>query len=272
MNDDKFHEEELFVDSNENLEPEYLGSDDQDFQKKYEEVNEGLDSFSLGVLHPKLYSYAIDLFKRGHYGYAVFDAFKQVEIAVKAVGDFAGYGTQLMGKAFNAENGFLTDMRQPLSERKAMCSLFTGVIGLYKNPGSHGDIYFPVEEAYRLMSFASHLLFTVDSCNEMINDTTGQVYWDGFKRYVKEKQNQLQLFPKPDLTSIYGIRIDQKTLQSGDRHKGGAFWLIAYRSANKLQANLCVQSLKHYNVKCYRLFRPQFRKFKTSFFSQIREV
>ena len=74
----------------------------------------------------------------------------------------------------------------------------------------------------------------------------GKAYWDKFETYVKENGNQLQLFPEPDLPSIYGIRIDQKTLKSVDRHEDGAFWLIAYRSANKLQANLCVQSLEHY--------------------------
>ena len=77
--------------------------------------------------------------------------------------------------------------------------------------------------------------------------TIGKAYWDKFKTYVKENGNQLQLFPEPDLPSIYGIQIDRKTLNSGDRHKEGAFWLIAYRSSKKLQANLCIQSPTHYN-------------------------
>ena len=73
-------------------------------------------------------------------------------------------------------------------------------------------------------------------------------YWDQFKTYVEENGNQLQLFPEPNLPSIYGIQIDRKTLRAEDRYKDGAFWLIAYRSANKLQANLCMQSSAHYNV------------------------
>ena len=77
--------------------------------------------------------------------------------------------------------------------------------------------------------------------------TIGKAYWDKFKTYVKENGNQLQLFPEADLPSIYGIQIDRKTRESADIHKDGAFWLVAYRSRNELQANLCVQSSIHYN-------------------------
>ena len=79
------------------------------------------------------------------------------------------------------------------------------------------------------------------------NDNRGKVYWDKFKTYVEESRNQLQLFPEPDLPSVYGIQIDPKTRKSVDRHNDGAFWLVAYRSANQLQANLCIQSLAHYS-------------------------
>ena len=76
--------------------------------------------------------------------------------------------------------------------------------------------------------------------------TKGKEYWDKFKTYVTENGNQLQFFPEPDLPSIYGIQIDRKTLKSEDRYKNGAFWLIAYRSRDQLQANLCMQSSTHY--------------------------
>ena len=79
------------------------------------------------------------------------------------------------------------------------------------------------------------------------NDTKGKAYWDKFKTYVEENGNRLQLFPEPDLPSVYGIQIDRKTLKSVDRHEDGAFWLVAYRSVDELQANLCMQSSTHYN-------------------------
>ena len=79
------------------------------------------------------------------------------------------------------------------------------------------------------------------------NATRGRAYWDKFEAYVEENGNRLQLFPEPNLPSIYGIQIDRKTLESGDITTDGAFWLIAYRSLNELQANLCMQSSTHYN-------------------------
>ena len=79
------------------------------------------------------------------------------------------------------------------------------------------------------------------------NDPLGKAYWDQFETYVQEKGNQLQLFPEPKLPSIYGIQIDQQTLRNEDISKDGAVWLIAYRSQNELQANLCMQSSTHYN-------------------------
>ena len=78
------------------------------------------------------------------------------------------------------------------------------------------------------------------------NDSTGREYWDQFKTYVEENGNHLQLFPNPDGTSIYGIQIDQRTRTSKDIYNAGAFWLIAYRDANELQANLCMRSDAHY--------------------------
>lgn len=78
-------------------------------------------------------------------------------------------------------------------------------------------------------------------------DTRGKAYWDKFETYVQENGDRLHLFPEPDLSSIYGIQIDRKTLNSEDIFKEGAFWLIAYRNGNELQANLGMQSLEHYN-------------------------
>ena len=77
---------------------------------------------------------------------------------------------------------------------------------------------------------------------------TGREYWDQFKTYVEENGNQLQLFPKPDLPAIYGIQIDRKTSTSEDINEDGAFWLIAYRSRDTLQANLRMQSSTHYSL------------------------
>ena len=86
-----------------------------------------------------------------------------------------------------------------------------------------------------------------DNCHRKVPHLDGKPYWDKFKTYVEENGNQLQLFPEPDLPSIYGIQIDGKTRKSADRHKDGAFWLVAHRDSKTLQAALCTQSFTHYN-------------------------
>ena len=93
---------------------------------------------------------------------------------------------------------------------------------------------------------SSDLVALCKECHER-EHPKGKVYWDKFKTYVQENGDRLRLFPGPNLPSIYGIQIDRKTLNSGDISEDGAFWLIAYRSHNELQANLCIQSSTHYN-------------------------
>ena len=105
----------------------------------------------------------------------------------------------------------------------------------------------------------SDLVALCEECHERVHEPyvpsdpqspaqPGQAYWGAFKTYVKKKEKQLQLFPEPDLPSFYGIQIDRKTLKSADIYEDNAIWLVAYRDANKLQANLCMQSSVHYNV------------------------
>jgi uncharacterized protein (TIGR02391 family) len=105
-------------------------------------------------------------FMRGEYDTAVFQAFKEVEVAVRAAGGFQATdtGTDLMGKAFNSNSGPLTNMALPEAERQAMLALFTGAVGLFKNPSSlrYTALSEP-HEAAEMISFASLLMRIVDS-------------------------------------------------------------------------------------------------------------
>lgn len=80
------------------------------------------------------------------------------------------YGTELMRNAFKpAEKkgqavspGPLTDTGLPIAEQEAMANLFSGAIGLYKNPQSHRHVPTQAEDAAEVIVFASHLLRIVD--------------------------------------------------------------------------------------------------------------
>jgi uncharacterized protein (TIGR02391 family) len=100
------------------------------------------------------------LFLRGDYDTAVFQAFKELEVAVRKVADFPEslVGRDLMQKAFNPSNGPLRDETLILAEREAEMFLFAGAIGHAKNPTSHRDVNLTKEEAARLIIFASYLL------------------------------------------------------------------------------------------------------------------
>jgi Protein of unknown function (Hypoth_ymh) len=121
------------------------------------------------LLQPVLAEKVWPQFLRGDHDVAIFQAFKEIEVAVRtaANGKGAGYpddlvGTTLMRKAFHPDSGPLTDVSLVMSEREAEMHLFSGAIGHGKNPPSHRDVEPAPQEAARLIVFASHLLSIVD--------------------------------------------------------------------------------------------------------------
>jgi len=99
-------------------------------------------------------------FLRGDYDVAVFQAFKEVEVATRkaaALGDNV-VGVNVMRQAFHPDNGPLSDMTKVFGERESEMHLFSGAIGHAKNPGSHRDVVMAPKEAAQLIIHASYLL------------------------------------------------------------------------------------------------------------------
>ena len=122
--------------------------------------------------HPMIPQNVWSSFSHGAYGSAVFEVFKQVEIAVREAGGYEAtdYGTNLMRKAFHVDNGNLTDQNQPRSEKQACSDLFAGAIGYCKNPASHREVEITAEEVVELITLASCLLRIVDSRRQSEED------------------------------------------------------------------------------------------------------
>ena len=116
-------------------------------------------------LHPTLLQNARPLFLQGRFDTAVFEAFKELEVAVRTAGNYGPekIGTALMSAAFNPLNGPLTDQALEPGERQALMNLMVGAIGSYKNPNSHRKVGITRDEAREMIVLASHLLKIVDS-------------------------------------------------------------------------------------------------------------
>lgn len=104
-------------------------------------------------------------FIREDFESAVFKAFKEVEVRVRKKAKYPNkkYGVNLMREAFHSDIGILTDQSQEIAEKDATRDLFSGAIGLFKNPVSHRDVdYTDPNVAVGLILFANTLLKILD--------------------------------------------------------------------------------------------------------------
>lgn len=118
------------------------------------------------TLHPAIREDVWALYLREKYDQAVLVAMKAVEVAVREAAGYtdADYGTDMIARAFNENNGPLRDSGAQPSERIALRNLFVGAHGSYKNPHSHRNV--PLDdpdEAAEIIMLANHLLRIVDS-------------------------------------------------------------------------------------------------------------
>ena len=117
------------------------------------------------TLHPAIVESCWPAFIRGDYDTAVFQAFRELEVAIRNAGAFKpeDYGVVMARKAFHETNGLLTDHSKPAAEREALANLMAGALGSYKNPHSHRKVQLGAEEASEMVVLSSHLLKIVES-------------------------------------------------------------------------------------------------------------
>lgn len=104
------------------------------------------------------------MLRRDEFDSAVLQAFKTIETAIrkKMNADPEEIGVKLIRKAFNPDNGFLTDYGLPKAEREAFSNYIAGAFGYYKNPCSHRDVEMTFLSAFERIVVASDLLKSVE--------------------------------------------------------------------------------------------------------------
>ena len=117
------------------------------------------DILPKSFLHPLILEYSAPIFHMGRYDAAVFQAFKQVEIAVRDATGLTLDGASLMKTAFNADKSktHLNTASEP-SEREGLMFIFAGAIQLFRNSTGHKNIELDPKEAAHLLIHASYLL------------------------------------------------------------------------------------------------------------------
>lgn len=135
--------------------------------RNHQELHQFMTSERLpeSFLQPELLQNVRPLFFQARFETAVFEAFKTLEVAIRSAAGLGHdlVGVQLASRAFNPEDGPLTDMDAEKGERVALMNLMTGALGSYKNPTSHRRVEIEANEARDMIILASHLLSIVES-------------------------------------------------------------------------------------------------------------
>lgn len=134
------------------------GQDFDTYKKSNLLPSDGLDPILVRKVKPS--------FIRGDYEMAVLQAFKEIEVRVRAKAKLGNedIGVKLMRRAFKSPDGPLTDTEATPGEQQATMDLFAGAIGSFKNPSSHRNVNFTdPKEAADLIHMANQLLRMVDA-------------------------------------------------------------------------------------------------------------
>jgi len=115
--------------------------------------------FNLDFLHSRLKEKCADHFHSEKYDDAILNACKVVEVYTRELANLrdTDIGVSLMRKVFNPKQPILK-YSDNSSEQEALMHLFSGFIGVFKNPQSHRfmEIKDPLT-AFEVLNFANHL-------------------------------------------------------------------------------------------------------------------
>lgn len=115
-------------------------------------------------VHPVIVKKCFSLLSNGEFDSAVIQAFKAIETTTREkIGAPADmFGERLLKKAFNPDDGVLTNHELPKSEKFAFLNYITGAFSFYRNSSSHRDIDLDFISAFDRIVVASDLLKAIE--------------------------------------------------------------------------------------------------------------
>jgi len=138
------------------------------FQFLESEFNRVIKEYTLlpqTYIHRKIIEKSFGLLESGHFESAVLQAFKCIETRIREIigADQDEVGVRLIRKAFNPENGILTNYELPMAEREGFVGYIAGAYAYYKNPCSHRDVELDFISTFDRIAVASDLLKIIDN-------------------------------------------------------------------------------------------------------------
>lgn len=121
------------------------------------------------LLHPEIARAALGDLERNELDKAVYSAYRQLEIAVRAKGDVRSTAKNTFYDAFahkGDERGPLITDDMETGEALSMREAFAGMYGFFRNPSAHREVQADPEQAMRLLIAASALHYVLDALPE----------------------------------------------------------------------------------------------------------
>lgn len=133
-------------------------------EREFRRVIEKYALMPESYIHPIIVEKCFSLLNSGEYESAVIQAFKAVETTTRSkIGaPDEMFGERLLKKAFNPDEGVLTNYKLPKSERFAFLNYITGAFSYYRNSSTHRDIELDFVSAFDRIVVASDLLKAIE--------------------------------------------------------------------------------------------------------------
>ncbi len=133
-------------------------------EREFRRVVEKYALMPESYIHPIIVKKCFSLLNSGEFDSEVIQAFKAIETTTREkIGAPADmFGERLLKKAFNPDDGILTNYNLPKSERSAFLNYMTGAFSFYRNSSSHRDVELDFVSAIDRIAVASDLLKAIE--------------------------------------------------------------------------------------------------------------